>query len=134
MNSTDVRAQGTSVQSLISQSAVWVDPDLTLREACGVLAANSIGAALVRGPHGRVGLVSERDIVAALADDAKPSHTRVDEVCTWDLATVAPLATVEDAARTMLAAEVRHLPVMADGHTTELISERDVLRIYASPA
>ena len=121
----------TSVQSLISRAAVWVTPDLTLRGLCSVLASESIGAALVRGPHGQVGLVSERDVVAALADEANPSKTVVEDICSWELVTISPRASVAEAAASMLGAEVRHLPVMADGHPTEVISERDVMRALA---
>jgi hypothetical protein len=50
----------------------------TVSPLATVFVEESIGAALVRSPHGTIGLVSERDIVRAIADGAKSEiHNRV---------------------------------------------------------
>ena len=119
------------VQRLITRPVVYVHPNDTLRHAALTFAEESIGAALVRGPHGAIGLVSERDIVQALADDADPDRTTVSDVMSQDLVTVAPTDDLIDAVHRMLDAEVRHLPVMEDGIAAGMISARDAMRVFS---
>jgi signal-transduction protein with cAMP-binding, CBS, and nucleotidyltransferase domain len=119
------------VQRLITRPVVYVHPNDTLRRAALAFAEESIGAALVRGPHGAIGLISERDIVQALADDADPDRTTVADVMSQDLVTISPTDGLIDAVHRMLDAEVRHLPVMEDGVTAGMISARDAMRVLS---
>lgn len=116
-----------AVLRLIARTPVFVSLDATLREAAGILAEESIGALLVRAPHGPAGVLSERDIVAALAEGAHPDRDRVRDYMTPDLASVPATTTVADARDCMLANEIRHLVVLRNGTTLGLISIRDVL-------
>jgi CBS domain-containing protein len=122
------------VQRLITRPVVYVHPNDTLRHVASTFAEESIGAALVRGPHGAIGLVSERDIVYALADDGDPDRTTVSDVMSQDLVTVAPADDLVDAVHRMLDAEVRHLPVMDDGVPAGMISARDAMRALSDTA
>jgi CBS domain-containing protein len=116
------------VHQLVQRPSVYVHPNDTLRRVAQTLIEESIGAALVRGPHGAIGLVSERDIVRALADGADPAVTRAEEVMVEELVTVGPNDATLDAVHRMLDAEVRHLPVVEDGVAGGMISARDALR------
>ncbi len=116
------------VHELVQRPSVYVHPNDTLQRVSQTLIEESIGAALVRGPHGAIGLVSERDIVRALADGADPSVTRAEEVMIEELVTVGPNDSTLDAVHRMLDAEVRHLPVVEDGVAGGMISARDALR------
>lgn len=78
-------------------------------------------------PRRAVGLVTERDILAAVADGADP-----DESLVWDHMTdaptvVEPTASVGEAARIMVEGGFRHLPVEDSGETVAIISFRDLL-------
>ena len=115
------------VIKLISRSPVFVWLDATLREAAGILTAESIGALLVHGPHGPAGVLSERDIVAALAEGAHADRDRVRDFMTPDIASVAPSASILEARQCMLENEIRHVAVVEHGKTIGLISMRDVL-------
>lgn len=105
--------------------------DTTLRDVAAVLAEESIGVVLVRGPHGPVGIVSERDLVVAMAEGMNPDRTRARDVMTPDLATVSPHETVAVAARLLLENEIRHLVVADSPERARIISMRDLLRIFA---
>ena len=118
----------TRVQALVARPVVYVHPNDTLRQVSATFVEESIGAALVRGPHGTSGLVTERDIVRAIAEGASASRTRVDEIMTEDLIVVGPNDDILDAAHRMLEAEVRHLPIMENGVAAGMVSARDALR------
>jgi predicted transcriptional regulator len=116
------------VHQLVHRPTVFVHPNDPLRTVARTLIDESIGAALVRGPHGHIGLVSERDIVRALAEGVNPDRTRADEIMTEDLVTIGPDDGVLDAVHRMLDAEVRHLPVIENGVAGGMISARDALQ------
>lgn len=119
------------VQSLVNRPAVYVHGNDTLRRLAEILMEEAIGAALVRGSHGAIGLVSERDIVRALAEGRSPDKATVTEVMAEELVTVSPSDELLEAIHTMLDAEVRHLPVVEDGVHYGMVSARDALRALA---
>jgi signal-transduction protein with cAMP-binding, CBS, and nucleotidyltransferase domain len=126
-----------AVRALVKQPAILVDPDATLRQVAALLADDYIGVAVVRGtrPMGAPGshaegLISERDIVRALAEGANPDVELARNVMTLDLATAAPRDSVLDVAESMLANEIRHVPVTVDGVVVGVVSERDALRSF----
>ena len=119
------------IQSLVTRPAVYVHSNDTLRDASRTLVDESIGAALVRGPHGVIGLVSERDIVRAVADGAVVSRTPVSEIMATDLVTAAPSDDVLEVVHRMLEAEVRHVPVVENGVAGGMVSVRDALALLA---
>ena len=121
----------TFVHQLVARPAVYVHPNDTLRRLSLTFAEESIGAALVRGPHGLIGLVSERDVVCALADGVDPDRATVETIMNEDLLTIGPNDDLLEAVHLMLDAEVRHLPVMEDGVAGGMISARDALRALA---
>jgi len=55
------------VRDVMSHGAISVDEKLTLRSLAAVLAELDIGVALVRRPDAAIAVVSERDVVRALA-------------------------------------------------------------------
>lgn len=116
------------VQRLVARPVVYVHANDTLRQVAVTFLEESIGAALVRGPHGAIGLISERDIVRALAEGAKVDRTTAEDVMADELVTVAPSDDLLDAVHRMLDAEVRHLPVLEDGVASGMVSVRDALR------
>ena len=116
------------VQALVARPVMYVHPNDTLKQLAATFVEESVGAALVRGPHGAIGLVTERDIVRALAEGASATRTTVSEIMSEELITVGPNDDVLDAAHRMLDAEVRHLPIMENGVAAGMVSARDALR------
>ncbi|MCZ7527013.1 MAG: CBS domain-containing protein [Acidimicrobiia bacterium] len=120
------------VRTLVTRPAVYVQPDASLRSVAETLAEESIGAVLVRGPHGAEGLVSERDIAMALAEGANPDRTHAVDVMAEELVSVTPTDTVRHAVHLMLECEIRHVPVVEDGVAFAMISARDALKALAT--
>ena len=86
-----------AVRMLVKRPAVVVDPDATLRQVAETLADDYIGVAVVPGPRPMgapgsraEGVISDRDIVRALAEGADPDVELAQNVMTLDLATAAP--------------------------------------------
>ncbi len=120
------------VQGLVARPVVYVHTNETLRHLATTLVEESIGAALVRGGHGAIGLVSERDMARAIAEGADPDLVTVEQIMTDELVTVAPDDDLLDAVHRMLEAQVRHLPVMDDGVVVGMVSARDALQALSN--
>jgi predicted transcriptional regulator len=109
-----------------------VNLDTTLRACARVTAEESIGAVLVKGSHEQLaGILSERDIVAAVAAGAGVDFHRARDYMTADVDTVANTASIGEAVREMVRNEIRHLVVTRDDRATGLISMRDVVAALA---
>jgi CBS domain-containing protein len=84
---------------------------------------------VVVADYGRIiGILTERDIMRAVARRTHSSVTRVREWMTADPVTVAPSEDAQEAAKTMLERGFRHLPVIDDGRPVGIISLRDFAR------
>lgn len=122
----------------VSRIMVWpvatVYTQASLRQVAESLAADGIGALGVIDHEHLVGVVSERDVVNHLAQSANPDHVTAGEVMTTDLVTARPDESILAVAQQMLAAEVRHLPVLDNGAIAGFVSMRDVVAVLAGSA
>ncbi len=108
---------------------ITVNGDATLGEAAERMHENAIGALLVTGEEGKViGLITERDVIAALALGADPSRAKVKYYMTpWsEVITVTPDVTVEEALKVMIDNGIRHLVVVQGNKVLGILSMRDL--------
>ncbi len=109
---------------------VTVPPDCDVRSLLAVLAEHGIGAAVVSSDGETVeGIVSERDVVRAIADrGAGVLDERVLAICTTDVHTCTPDARIDDLMRVMTEKRIRHVPVVVDGRLRGIVSIGDVVK------
>jgi CBS domain-containing protein len=117
-----LRVKGTQV--------VTVPPDTTVQRLVTVLADHRIGAVVVSGDGASVdGIVSERDIVRALAlRGTAVMSEQVTAIYTADVHTVTPETELDDVARMMTERRVRHAPVTVNGGLRGIVSIGDVVK------
>jgi CBS domain-containing protein len=106
---------------------ITTERDDTLLDAAGQMNCYQIGALPVFEQRRLIGIVTERDIVAALAEGADPVTTRVADYMTDRPVTVAPDDGLAVAAQRMADLGVRHLPVVEGGRLLGVLSMRDLL-------
>jgi len=104
--------------------------DQPVKEAVRLLAEKRIGALVVVDGAGDIaGIVSERDIVANLADgSAELLAAPVSRVMTRDVFTCAPTDTTDQLMAQMTDSRIRHLPVKENGKLAGIISIGDVVK------
>ena len=90
-----------------------------------------VGAAAVMSGDRLDGIISERDIVRALAACCTPSDVWAADVMATPPALIDGDEPIAAAAERMLDEGVRHLPVLLDGHVLSVVSMRDVLRVFS---
>src|SRR5262245_970629 len=109
---------------------VTVTPDSDVRHLLSVLAEHRIGAVVVSPDGASVGgIVSERDIVRALAERGPAVMSEpVTAIHTAEVYTVTPDTDVVDVMRIMTERRVRHVPVVLDGTLRGIVSIGDVVK------
>ena len=120
------------IGTLVRDAPIAVDEKLTLRTLAAVLAADQIGAALVERADGTIGIVSERDIMRALADDADPDVVWSADVMTEPLVEVRTDESVIAVADRMIDKGIRHVAVVDGDGIVGVVSLREVSRVLAS--
>ena len=115
------------VRSVLRSPVGEVEWDRSLRDAARDLAADEIGVLLVVRRRSALGIVSERDLVAAVAAGFDPDDTTVEDAMTTEIVSVDVSAAVTTAAGVMLEAGIRHLLATRDGSPAGIVSIRDVL-------
>ncbi len=118
------------IEVLIADTVVCVEPTLNLRDVAAVLIGNSIGAVVVGSQDNPIGIISEHDIVRAIADGVDPSITAAD-IAHNELFWTQASTTVAEVANQMMNQYVRHLLVEDSGRLAGIVSARDLLGVYA---
>jgi HSP20 family protein len=115
------------LSAVMTTSVVSVDARATLRQAADSLRASDVGTLVIMHGPEIVGIVSERDLVRGLAAGLSPDATQVVDVMSESPRYATPTETVDSAVSTMLAAGIRHLPVVEDGELVGIVSMRALL-------
>lgn len=112
-------------------AVISVTPETPVAEVARILEQRRIGAVIVLDARGGVaGIVSERDIVRALATrEGGIAGMRAEELMTREVVMVDPATPVDAALRIMDEHYFRHLPVVdGAGAMLGLVSVRDLVR------
>jgi CBS domain-containing protein len=118
-----------TVADLMVKDVLTVEPSDTIGEAAEKMHAANVGAVVVVEDMVRVvGIVTERDLLRAVAQRARAAEARVRQWMTVDPVTIEPETTIEDAARIMFDNNFRHLPVVKDGRPLGIVSLRLLAR------
>jgi CBS domain-containing protein len=110
-----------------------IGPDASVAEAVALLREHNVGALVVVDPESRiVGILSERDIVRALAEDTI-GHTsilerQVSDLMTREVATCGSRSTANDLMRIMTERRIRHVPVVDEDSLNGIVSIGDVVK------
>src|SRR5260370_32480205 len=106
-----------------------VEPSDTIGEAAEKMNASNVGAVVVMEDMVRiVGIVTERDLLRAVASRARAAEARVRQWMTPNPVTISPDLTIEEAAKIMFDNNFRHLPVVKDGRALGIVSLRLLAR------
>jgi CBS domain-containing protein len=113
------------------RTVVTVQPAQTLQDVANILAKHRIGAVVVVDPGGAIaGIVSERDVVRAVAEHGATALSRMArDAMTAKVRTCTPRDTETELMALMTEHRIRHLPVVEDGRLAGMISIGDVVKM-----
>jgi CBS domain-containing protein len=112
----------------MSTPVATIDARATLRQAARALRDANVGTLAIVAHEEVTGIVSERDVVRAIADEADPDEIWVADVMSGSPRYLTTADTVRGAIDVMLNAGFRHLPVMEDGELVGIVSLRGLAR------
>jgi len=110
------------------RNVITVGPHESIRAALGLLAQHNIGALVVVDGPGPVGIVSERDIVRALARTESILIQPIASIMTREVIIGTPQDDLIAVGNTMTERRIRHLPVVEGGRLVGIVSIGDVVK------
>jgi signal-transduction protein with cAMP-binding, CBS, and nucleotidyltransferase domain len=122
------------VRDVMTEATVTESAADSLRSAAERMWRNQTGSLLIMEDGRLNGIITERDVLRAVALGADPVTSTVDEAMTTEVYTVPPDMELHEAAREMAARWIRHLPVVEDGKVLGVVSMRDVTGVFAALA
>jgi CBS domain-containing protein len=125
-------AGGMPISTLAADVVAKVTGDADLWEVAEAMVEADVGALAVGDGNDVWGIVSERDLVRALALRRDPSTTKAVDIARTRLVWCEASTTVAEAAEEMMERYVRHVLVEDDGRVIGIVSIRDLLGAYAA--
>ncbi len=107
-----------------------VEPQTSLAEVAKRMRQEDADSAAVMSGARLLGIITERDLVRAIADGLNPQQAKADVIMSADPATVTGDEEVAVVAVKMMRLGIRHLPVVdQQGKPVGLISARDLVSL-----
>ena len=128
-----MRATARDLLATKNSAVVYTCPaDVSVAEACRLLADRRVGALVVVDGAEVQGLFTEREVATGVvARGLEPARTLVRDVMLRDVATVPLHATVGEVEALLRRRRVRHLPVVGGRGLLGIVSLGDLARYYA---
>ena len=115
------------VRDVMSRQPLTVEDSATVMDAARAMREANIGDVIVLKGGSVCGMVTDRDIVIrAVAEGRDPKSIKVGEICSGDVATVAPDETVDRVISLMRQKAIRRVPVVEGGKPVGVISLGDL--------
>jgi CBS domain-containing protein len=118
------------ISDVMTEAALTDRPDDSVVSAARKMREQQTGSLLVTDGEQLLGIVTERDVLRAVAEDV-PLDTPISEVMSKDLVTAEPGMSLREAARIMTEKWIRHLPVLEGGRLVGIVSQRDLAGVLA---
>ena len=123
-----------TLSDIVSPNFITVAPEDTLGEVAERMTRLNTGAVVVKDFGRLIGILTERDMLRAMAARVHTSDARVRQWMTADPVTAEPGMDLEEAAQVMLDHGFRHLPVVEGQNILGVVSLRRVLGGRRRPA
>lgn len=120
------------VADIMTKASISDSATDTVKAAASLMWAQQTGSLLVVDGDELLGIITERDVMKSVARGLDPAEVTVDEVMTTDVVTVAPDVSLYEVARMMAARWIRHVPVVDDEGIVGMVSQRDLVGVFAA--
>jgi CBS domain-containing protein len=118
----------STVADTMTRDLLTIEPEAPLGEAARRMASRGVGAVVVLDGERLTGILTERDILKAVASGLR-EDARVGDWMTRTPETIESADTTDHAASVMIHGGFRHLPVVDDARIVGILSIRDLMRV-----
>ena len=116
-----------SIDEHMNRYVLTVGPQQTLEEGAQAMMERRVGSAMVVAKAGFIGIITERDVLRAVANGRVPWSTKIEDVMTSEPICAPPTIDVREATSLMMEHGFRHLPIVENGKLIGILSLRDIL-------
>jgi CBS-domain-containing membrane protein len=120
------------ISEIMTKAAVSDAPQESLSDAAHRMHEQQTGSVLVMDGENLVGIVTERDVLKAVARGLDPKETPIKDIMTTDVITIEPNTRLREAAQLMATKWIRHLPVCEGTRVVGIVSQRDLTGVLAN--
>jgi CBS domain-containing protein len=121
------------VRSVFHPAVACLGPGASLSSAASLMQAGGFGSVAIYEGDRLAGILTETDIVRAVADHRNPATTTLAVYMSRDPVTTNPEDDSMEVALRMVQGGFRHLPVVEEGRLIGMVSARDLLQVEAWP-
>jgi CBS domain-containing protein len=121
------------VSAVFHPSVACLAPSASLTEAAGVMRAGGFGSIAIFEGDELAGILTETDLVRAMADHRDLEGTRIADYMSRKPSTAGLEEDSMEVAERMVRNGFRHLPVVEHGRLVGMVSARDLLQVEAWP-
>lgn len=119
-----------AVKDAMSTGVKTVQPNETLDKVASKMKAHQIGCVVVKNTE-TLGIITEGDVVDAIAAGKDPTKTKAKSIMSSQLVTVAPTDDVINVAHMMSKYNLRRVPVVEGDKLVGIATSHDILRVAA---
>lgn len=117
----------STVRDVMTSDPVTLESGATAVDAARAMRDSDIGAVIVLDGDRACGIVTDRDItIRAVADGNDVTTMTLGSICSQNVTTISPDASVDEALEVMRREDVRRLPVVEGTQTVGIVSLGDV--------
>ncbi len=120
------KATTAVLRDLMTERVVTTTPETSVTEAAAAMVASRVGSAIVMQGSFLAGILTERDVMRAVASAEDLQRSPVSAWMTPDPQSATPDTTAEDAAQMMLLNGFRHQPVVEGRRVLGVVSLREL--------
>lgn len=115
------------VKDVMHKNVVVAKSDATIKEASKVMSKYKIGSLIIVKDDKIEGIITDTDIIKALAQEADVNTTSMEDIMSKKVITVDPEQTIEDTVDLMVKHKIKRLPVVEEGKIKGIITASDII-------
>jgi len=115
------------VKDVMNTNVVVAKAEATIREASEVMNKYNIGSLVVVKDSGIAGIITEHNVLESVAAGRNPDETKIGEIMSPEVVTVAPDSTIEQAVDLMVQHSIKKLPVVEGDKLMGIVTASDII-------
>ena len=123
---------GVKVGDVMTRNFISVNPDMTVSECSKIMISNKVGSLIVKSDGRLDGIMTEGDVIKAIAMKKDLSKVKAKDIMTTKVVTINPSADMYEALKKMRGKKIRWLPVTVKNKVIGMLTVKDILRIEPS--
>lgn len=115
------------VRDVMNRNVIATKPDTSIRKAAEIMTQRHIGSLIVLEDEKIAGIITETNVLHAVAEKKDPDATAVADVMTKDVITIGPSKKIEDAVELMIKYRIKKLPVVDNEKLVGVVTASDII-------